>query len=86
MMLIHEPLILGEFLELVVKKMSPEEIIAFKASPEAQARVHDLLDKNNAGTLSGEERIELERSVEFEQSLAVLKANALKTLKQKLST
>ena len=83
MMLIHEPLIVGEFLEALLKKMSPEEILAFKASPEAQARVHELLDKNNAGTLSNDERIELERSVEFEQALAILKANAFKTLNQK---
>lgn len=82
-MLVHEPLILGEFLDMMVAKMTAEEILAFKASPDAQARVHELLDKNNAGTLTGEERLELERSVEFEQGFAILKAKALATVNQK---
>ncbi|MEO1288946.1 MAG: hypothetical protein AAFV93_14360 [Chloroflexota bacterium] len=78
-MIVPEPLILEEFYTMLVTKMTPQDILDFKVSDDAQMRIHYLLDKNSAGTLTAEERIELERSVQVEQFFGVLKAKALKT-------
>lgn len=81
--MIREPMIFEEFYELLVERMTPEEIIAFKASPEAQLRMHELLDKNSDGTITEDEQAELERTVEFEQIFAVIKAKAMYALSRK---
>lgn len=76
------PLAYEEFYALIAQKMTPQEILEFKASPEAQLRAHELLDKNNAGTITDVEIEELDRIVQFERMFAILKARALKALKQ----
>lgn len=72
-----------EFLDYLVEKASPEEILAFKASPEAQAYAHELLDKNNEGTLTAEEASVLQQMADFERMMTLLKAKALKALRER---
>lgn len=67
------PLAYEEFYALIAQKMTPQEILDFKASPEAQLRAHELLDKNNAGTITDTEMEELDRIVQFERMFAILK-------------
>jgi hypothetical protein len=69
--------------ERLIERFTPEEVLSFEASSEEQERVHDLLDRNNAGTLTQQEQMELERAIAFEQLFVVLKARAIKTLRQK---
>jgi hypothetical protein len=81
-MAINNPAPYDEFVEFLIQKLTPEEIVAFKASDEAQARARELLDHNNAGTLTSDEAEELQRMLDFERMFVVLKARALKALSQ----
>ena len=44
-----------DFLEFLIEKATPQEILAFTASNAAQERAEALLEKNNAGTLTADE-------------------------------
>lgn len=69
-----------EFLDYLVAKARPEEILAFQATDEAQAYVQDLLERRSAGQLSAEEEQSLQQMVQFERLMSLLKAKALTAL------
>lgn len=71
-----------ELLDYLVQKATPQEILAFKASPEAQAYAHELLDRQSSGQLSAEEAQILEQMEQVERLMSVLKAKALRSLRQ----
>ncbi|MEO8608157.1 MAG: hypothetical protein ABI690_09765 [Chloroflexota bacterium] len=79
---IQIPLIYDELLDFLLERATPEEILAFKASEKAEERAEYLLDGNNAGTLSPEERIELQQMTYFDRKISVLKAQAAVALKR----
>jgi len=70
-----------EFLDYLIEKATPQEILAFQASPEAQATAQDLIERNNAGTLTPDETRVLNQMLEFERMMSVLKAKALKAVR-----
>lgn len=70
------PVIYDELLDYLASKATPEEILAFEASSQAAARAEDLLNKNNAGTLTPEEHRELQQMLYFDGRISVLKARA----------
>jgi hypothetical protein len=59
-----------------------EALLRLKADAEAQERYDELASKNTEGTLTPEERIELESLVHANSILSVLKAEALAFLQQ----
>lgn len=69
-------------IDFLVEKATPQEILAFKATEAEQERADELTDKNKSGTLSAEERRELEKMMEVEALINLLKAKALIALKQ----
>jgi hypothetical protein len=71
-----------DLLDYLVDKATPEEILAFKASPEAQAYARDLLERQSEGQLSAEEMQLLAQMEQVERLMSVLKAKALKALNQ----
>lgn len=71
------------FLDYLIDKASPEEILAYSASPEEEIRVAELLKKNNAGTLAPDEQAELEWMLEIDDLVSILKARALEALHKK---
>lgn len=71
-----------EFLEYLAQKASPDEIIAFRASPTAQRRADELTELNKTGTLSDTEKIELEQMLHFNRLVSRLKAKAVRALNQ----
>lgn len=71
-----------EFLSYLVEKATPTEILAFQPSEAAQEYARDLLERNNEGSLTSEERYTLEQMLQFERMMSVLKAKALAALKQ----
>ena len=75
------PTIYDELLDYLASKVTPEEILAFKASPESDARAAELLDKNNAGTLTPDEAFELQQLLYFDGRISVLKARAALAIK-----
>ncbi len=64
------------FLDRVVETMTPEEILAFKVPEDEQQREQDLLERNNEGDITAEERAELEQVLEFEELMMLLKIRA----------
>jgi hypothetical protein len=73
-----------EISDYFAARMTPEEIIAFKPSEALDERLHELLDKNSENTLTREERAELDRFLQVNHLLTLLKAKArLKLAEQK---
>jgi hypothetical protein len=70
-----------EFLDSLVQKANPKEILAFHVPDTLQERADELTERNKQGILSSEEAAELERMLEFDDLVSLLKARALKTLK-----
>ena len=78
----HLPPLYDEFLDFLIEKASPEQILAFKASPEAREQAQLFLERNSAGTLTPDEQQTLEQMAQFERMMALLKAKALKATAQ----
>ena len=70
------------FLDEVIAKMTPEQILAIEATEEEQQRAEELLEKNNEGELTPQEKIEVQQMLEFERFMSLLKAKAVYTLSQ----
>jgi hypothetical protein len=68
----YEELVIG----LVTEGRTPEDIIAFRATPEAQRRVEELIAKEHAGTITAEESAELDSHLQFNHLVILLKARA----------
>ncbi len=71
-----------EFLDYLVQKATPAEILAFHPSEEAQEYARDLLERNNDGVLTPEEKYTLDQMLQFERMMSVLKAKALAAQRQ----
>lgn len=65
-----------ELLDYLAEQASPQAVLAFKPSPEAEQRAELLSDKNNAGTLTPTEAFELEQLLYFDRKVTLLKARA----------
>jgi hypothetical protein len=72
----------NEFLDYLIEKASPQEILAFKASDAAQDYARTLIERNSAGTITPSERIQLEQMLQFERMMSVLKAKAIAILEK----
>lgn len=70
------------FADYLLNKLSPEEILAFKAPEAEHEYARELIEKNNAGTLTADERLEAEQMLQFERMMSVVKAKALLALKK----
>jgi predicted HTH domain antitoxin len=69
-----------DLLEYLVKKASPQEILAFQPSNAARARAIELIEKSSEGELSAEERAELAQMRQIDSFVSVLKARALEAM------
>ena len=70
------------FLDYLVEKATPQEILAFSVSPDEQARASELLERQNAGALTPVEAIEFDRMREFDRLMSLLKAKALARMQE----
>lgn len=70
------PAVYQEVLDFLIKRPTPEEIIAFKVSPIAQRRLSELLEKNRSATLSLMELAELDVYEQLEHMMILLKVRA----------
>jgi hypothetical protein len=66
-----------EFINYLVEKATPDEILAFQPSPEAISRAESLTEKNKTGQLSQIEQDELEQMLALDNLVSLLKARAL---------
>ncbi|MEQ8975533.1 MAG: hypothetical protein RIE73_34770 [Coleofasciculus sp. C1-SOL-03] len=72
------PAVYQEVIDFLIKHPTPEEIIAFKVSPKAQAQLEFLLAKNRSATISSMELAELDVYEQLDHLMILLKARALK--------
>ena len=57
--------------------IDPDGILAFRLPPKLQQRASRLAIRNNAGTLTAEEQLELQKFLALEATVRALKAKAL---------
>lgn len=69
-----------EFLEYLAQKASPAEVLDFKASATAQNRADELTERNKAGLITDEEKLELEQMLHFNRLVSRLKAKAVRAI------
>lgn len=65
-----------EVLTFLLSSPTPQDVIDFQASQVAQDRLRYLLDANRDGTLSPEERAELDEASHMNHFVMLLKAKA----------
>ena len=63
-----------EIADFLASGPSPEELLEFRPSPQTQARAGELLGKLKDGSLSAEERGELEQFEQVERLMRFVKA------------
>jgi len=69
-----------EITDFLLSAPSPQTIIAFHASPDAQERLRYLLDANRNGTITTLEVAELDEAEHANHMIMLLKAKAHKAL------
>ena len=80
MALNHPAPALDTFADYLLQRLSPQEILDFQVSEEDQEYAHDLIERNNAGTLNAEEETDVQQILQFERMMTVLKSKALLAL------
>lgn len=71
-----------EVLTFLLSSPTPQHVIDFHASEAAQTRLRYLLDANREGTLSPEERAELDEASQMNHFVMLLKAKAHKAIQK----
>jgi hypothetical protein len=71
---------LDEVLDFLVSTPTPQQIIAFHASEAAVLRMRYLLDANRNGTLTPDERAELDEAERMDTFIMLLKSRAHKQI------
>lgn len=71
-----------KFLDYLVEKATPTEILAFQLSEADQEQARELVERNNAGTLTPDEIFQVQQMLQFERMITSLKAKALRALHQ----
>jgi hypothetical protein len=69
-----------EIVDFIAAGTTPETVIDFQPSPEAQQRLAALIEREKADTLSSEEEAELDHFMELEHILRMAKARARQIL------
>ena len=80
MTLNHPALTVDIFADYLLQKLDPQEILDFQAPEDSQAYARELIERNNAGTLSPEEENDVQQILQFERMMNVLKSKALLAL------
>ncbi len=71
------------FADYLLQKLNPQELLDFQVSQEDQEYARNLIERNNAGTLSAEEENDVQQILQFERMMTVLKSKALLALSGK---
>jgi hypothetical protein len=67
---------------VLTSQPTPEQVLAVRPSPALQARVRELQELGKSGTLTTQERAELDRALLLEHMVRLAKANAYRRLAQ----
>jgi hypothetical protein len=74
-MIAHSP-VYEELIDLIAAGVSPEQIVAFRASETTRERVANLIYQEKTSGLSKEERSELDHYMQLEHIMRLAKARA----------
>ena len=69
-----------DLLDLLAESADAERVLAFRLSAPKQQRLDALLDRNREGTLTAQERAELDAYERFEHVVRLLKARVVQKL------
>jgi len=69
-----------EIIDFIAAGTTPQSVIDYRPSEEAQRRVEDLIAREKEGQLSPEEKSELEHFVDLEHIMRMAKARARQIL------
>ncbi len=69
-----------EIIDFIAAGATPEAIIGYRPSPDAQQRVAELMEREKSGGLSPDEKSELDHFLELEHILRMTKAKARQVL------
>ena len=58
-----------------------EAVAALRVPPRTDRKLQELMDRNNDGQLSGDELEDLESLVELSESIGIVRAKAIKILR-----
>ena len=65
-----------EIIDFIAAGTTPESVVAFRPSKLVQERVEQLIDGSKSGTLTAEERAELDDFLQLEHIMIMAKARA----------
>ena len=65
-----------EFIDFVATGTTPEQVVNFRPSVEAQRRLSELLERNSEGTITDDESEELDEFMLYERMASLAKAKA----------
>lgn len=71
-----KPKVYEEFIDLIARGGNPSEVIAFRPSEEAHARLDELLTREEHSELTAEEKSELDHYLQLEHIMRMAKARA----------
>ena len=69
-----------DFVDFLVAEAAPDKIIAFAPSETSRARAYELVAREKDGTITGEEKRELDQFMQLEHVFRVAKARAYERL------
>ncbi|HXB66818.1 MAG TPA: hypothetical protein VNY05_01135 [Candidatus Acidoferrales bacterium] len=69
-----------EIIDFIAAGTTPEAVVHFRPSPEAQRRLAELIEREKESALSPEEKAELDHFMELEHILRMAKARARQIL------
>lgn len=69
-------------LDFLARGPSVKELVQFRAPAEVQDRFEELLQKNREGLLSPNDAEELERYIQIERMMSLIKAKAYRNLEE----
>jgi hypothetical protein len=69
-----------EIIDFIFENKSLAQMIEFHPSEAAQSRVEELIAKEQEGTLTEQERLELEDYMQFDHIMTLMKARAAQVL------
>ena len=71
---LFEPQVALEIARFLLGRPTPEQIVAFHPSAEATDRFYALIDAERAGTITDDERAELDSCINLEHMMRLIKA------------
>jgi len=69
-----------EIIDFIAAGTTPDAVVHFRPSPEAQRRVAELVEREKGTRLSSEEKAELDHFMELEHIMRMAKARARQIL------